>query len=116
MEGLGGTRRLPPLVAENKKEPTNHDGANACPHWNVDLLLLLDGKFDWAEFDCRCVFGVAEPAVDQTEDAGHDKHDGDESCGVHEVFVSDKRRVHAVVAGCYTDRQIPLCGVDLTGV
>ena len=53
-EGLGGMRRLP-LLAEDEKKPTNHDGSYASPHWNVDILLLLYGELDWAEaflFDC----------------------------------------------------------------
>ena len=90
MEKLCRSQRLSLLVAENKEYPAHHDGANSRPHWDVDLLLLFDGQLDGAEFDCRRVFGVAESAVNQTEGTGHDKHDGDESCGVHVIFVSDK--------------------------
>lgn len=75
--------RLPPLVPENKQEPTDRDGANTCPQGYVDLLLLFDRKFDWAEFDCGCVFGVAESTVYQAETAGHDQYDADELCGFH---------------------------------
>ena len=64
-----------PLAAEDEQQTANDDGADTDPHWHVDGLLFLGGHLERADLHNGRVLRVAEPAINEAEDAADDEDD-----------------------------------------
>ena len=79
---------LPLLAAKDEEKTANHEGSDAGPERNIDVLFLLDGELDGTEFDVVSVLGVAEAPIHESKHTSHDQYDSDESNWVHVEFLS----------------------------
>src|SRR6185295_1113533 len=74
---------LKTLLAGEKQQSADHDGAGADPDRDVDRVLVLDRHLQAAELEIVAFAGVGESSVDQPENAGRDQYDGQNRHGLH---------------------------------
>src|SRR5262252_1840848 len=71
-------------AAHREQHDPGHDGSDAYPDRHVERVFFLERKLDRSELHVMRCFRIAETAVDETEDTGHDKQYAHEFACAHQ--------------------------------